>query len=214
MQKNFIFLFVPILLLICCKSDPSSFNDVVKKASQELEVDQKPEEPVLENPKADSLSEIVSDQNEKKEVAADSAIVEDSKPKEVKQTQAKAVKPKKSQIGVMSFDTYVYEFGEIAEGDVIKYDFYFTNTGSGPITVKNASATCGCTVPSYPFIPVEPGDRGFIGVTYNSVGKFGVQTPVVTVVSNAKEKVVKLKLTGKVLEKPSSEIVDSIESPQ
>lgn len=193
-----------------CKSDSASFNDVVKEAASKTEVkatESTPSTAIESNDEKlqSSASETVIEVKEEKE----DMVKEEAQPKVEK---PKPPKPKKKpKVGVMSFDTYLYEFGTIAEGDIVKHDFYFTNTGNGVINVKNATATCGCTSPSYPFIPIAPGEKGYIGVTYNSVGKSGVQTPVVTVVSNSKEKIVKLKLTGQVLpkEEKSTEVIDT-----
>ena len=58
---------------------------------------------------------------------------------------------------------------------------------------------------------MAPGGRGFIGVTFNSIGKSGSQTPSVTVVSNAEEPIVKLRLKGNVT-KPEEQISESSQS--
>jgi len=209
MRKIILYLFVPIFLLLSCKSESSSYNDVVKEASERIEA----------KSELDTLKEEISNEPLINEEVNYEKTVEDSIPILAKDPEKEAIvknisEPKKasnSQKGIMTFDDFVHEFGTISEGDIIKHEFYFTNTGTGVINVKNASATCGCTIPSYPFIPINPGERGFIGVTYNSVGKLGVQTPVITVVSDSKEKITKLKLTGEVLSKSeeSSEKTDT-----
>ncbi|MEL6986370.1 MAG: DUF1573 domain-containing protein [Bacteroidota bacterium] len=78
------------------------------------------------------------------------------------------------------------------------YKFKFKNTGNDTLVITGADATCGCTSPSFPFIPLLPGDAGYIGVHYNSVGKEGVQEPKITVYTNAEPKIYNLKLVGKV----------------
>ena len=219
MQKNILFLFVPIFLLFSCKSESESYNDIVKKAS---EIKESAPKQVKPNTKDSTIIIAENDQGSISEEEIVSTEIEKGKKSE---QLKKAVEPAQSQKlkkkavrgkGIMTFDNRVHEFGTIKEGDIIKHDFYFTNTGKGPITVKKASATCGCTVPSYPFIPINPGERGYIGVTYNSVGKSGVQTPVVTIVSDAKENSLKLKLTGSVIEKTeeAAEKQDSSALPQ
>ncbi|NNE30228.1 MAG: DUF1573 domain-containing protein, partial [Saprospiraceae bacterium] len=62
--------------------------------------------------------------------------------------------------------------------------------------IKEVRASCGCTQPSYPFLPILPGEEGAIGVRFDSKGKLGKQKPVITVVTNADPKIYKLFLDG------------------
>lgn len=74
----------------------------------------------------------------------------------------------------------------------------FSNEGNAPLVITNAKATCGCTQPSFPFVPIEAGETGFIGVRYVSVGKEGVQKPLITVTTNASKEPVTLMFNGTV----------------
>ncbi|MEM9549023.1 MAG: DUF1573 domain-containing protein [Bacteroidota bacterium] len=94
------------------------------------------------------------------------------------------------------FEELTWNFGEITEGDIVEKKFKFTNIGNAPLQILSTSATCGCTMPSFPFLDIAPGESNVIGVTYNSVGKDGKQTPEVTVVSNTNPKVTTIKLQG------------------
>jgi hypothetical protein len=96
----------------------------------------------------------------------------------------------------IKFTETSYNFGEIKQGDTVKYDFEFTNTGKSELLILEAEATCGCTHPSYPFIPIAPGETGKIGVTFNSAGKMGVQRPSITVTTNGIPKTIKVNLEG------------------
>lgn len=84
----------------------------------------------------------------------------------------------------IEFDSLAYHGGIITEGVIISNKFYFTNTGNAPLSIKKAEVSCGCTVPSVPFLDIAPGERGFIGVEFHSVGKSGQQNPIVEVYSN------------------------------
>ncbi|MFC5284852.1 DUF1573 domain-containing protein [Pedobacter alpinus] len=85
---------------------------------------------------------------------------------------------------VMKFETDVYEFDKIKEGQSVSYDFKFTNTGKTPLIVKDAAVTCGCTVPEIPKEPIAPGKTGVVKVVFNSAGKVGLQDKVVTITAN------------------------------
>ncbi len=85
---------------------------------------------------------------------------------------------------VFTFDKENHEFGEIKEGEKVTYAFKFKNTGNAPLVISNASATCGCTVPEYTKSPVQPGEEGFISVTFDSAGKSGMVSKTVTLIAN------------------------------
>jgi Protein of unknown function (DUF1573) len=85
---------------------------------------------------------------------------------------------------VQVLDT-LYDFGTIKEGDKAEFSFRFKNTGTKPLIIESASASCGCTVPEKPEQPIKPGEMGFIKVVFNSKGKPGSQMKNVTVISNA-----------------------------
>jgi len=122
--------------------------------------------------------------------------------KEDKATFVKKVSPQtpsvaKKRTAEIEFEDQFYDFGEIMQGDKIDHKFSFTNTGKAPLSITEADATCGCATPSIPFMDIMPGEVGYIGVRYNSVGKEGEETPEVTIYSNAgKHPIMVLKLKG------------------
>jgi hypothetical protein len=77
-----------------------------------------------------------------------------------------------------------HDFGTITEGDVVTHTFAFTNEGEAPLIIKNARASCGCTVPKYPKTPIGPGEEGEILVQFNSTNKPGTQNKTVTLTAN------------------------------
>ncbi len=105
---------------------------------------------------------------------------------------------------VMTFEQTEYDFGTIKEGDIVDYTYKFKNTGSFPLIINKATATCGCTVPEWPKDPVPAGGEGVIKVKFNSKGKRNLQTKYVSINANTKPEVTKLKLTGNVVAKEDS----------
>ena len=135
--------------------------------------------------------------------------------KPVKKAKPNPVKaPPTKYLPKVEFDEMSYDFGEITEGDIIKHNFTFTNTGKTNLSIEKATATCGCTKPSFPFIDIKPGETGYIGVTYNSVNKDGDQKPEITVFSNAIRKEITLSLMGSVKPKPQEEIKEDIDASE
>lgn len=101
----------------------------------------------------------------------------------------------------MNFESTTYDFGQIKQGDVVKYTFIFTNNSETPLQINSAQASCGCTVPDYPKEPVMPGKQGKIEVQFNSAGKLGTQNKTVQIVANTLPNTTTLVLKGEILPK-------------
>lgn len=99
---------------------------------------------------------------------------------------------------ILTFDKDAHDFGRLSAGESISYSFHFTNTGNADLIISSCSATCGCTVASFPKERIAPGGDGYITVTFKSAGKSGQQFQEVTVVSNAQPARIKLKITARV----------------
>ena len=84
----------------------------------------------------------------------------------------------------MDFADTLHDFGTIHQDEVVNYEFSFTNNGKTPLIINSAIGSCGCTVPSYPHDPVEPGKTGIMKVTFNSAGKSGHQEKTVSIHTN------------------------------
>jgi hypothetical protein len=104
-----------------------------------------------------------------------------------------------SNLPAFKFEKEVFDFGEIKEGEKVSYDFKFTNAGNAPLIITSATATCGCTVPEYPKEPVAPGAEGIIRVIFNSTGKPGMQSKVVSITANTNPTLTELNILGNVL---------------
>ncbi len=96
-----------------------------------------------------------------------------------------------------------HDFGTIREADgSVSCTFTFTNTGSEPLIIIDATASCGCTRPEFPTEPIKPGKTGKIKVTYNPAGRPGEFNRSVKIRTNAKGgKRVTLKISGTVIPK-------------
>lgn len=105
-------------------------------------------------------------------------------------------KTRTSSNAKIQFDQKTLKYGMIMQGDKIDRQFKFRNTGTSDLLIENVTASCGCTQPSYPFIPIPPGETGVIGVNFNSTGKLGPQKPTITVTTNGSPRTVKLYLDG------------------
>lgn len=102
----------------------------------------------------------------------------------------------------IKFDKTSHNFGKFSEKQPVqKCTFTFTNTGTAPLVINQAIASCGCTVPAYTKTPILPGKKGEITVTYNGTGKFpGHFKKTITVRSNATTEMTRLQVEGDIEE--------------
>ncbi len=90
----------------------------------------------------------------------------------------------------------VHDFGQVKEGAVVEHTFLVKNTGAAPLIIKETRASCGCTVPEKPEQPIAPGATGEIKVKFNTAGKPGAQSKVVTIVANTSPEISEVTLRG------------------
>ncbi len=98
----------------------------------------------------------------------------------------------------IKFDTLRHNFGKFSKLDpVVRCSFGFVNSGTAPLVIHQAFASCGCTVPTFTKTPIKPGERGKIDVTYNGKDRFpGHFQKTITVRCNAKTEIVRLTIEG------------------
>lgn len=108
-----------------------------------------------------------------------------------------------ANVAVIKFDTLRIDLGTFSEAEPVqKCSFAFTNTGTAPLIINQAFASCGCTEPTYPKKPIKPGEKGQIDVTYNGEGRFpGHFQKTVTIRTNAQNDIVRLTIEGTMTEK-------------
>lgn len=98
----------------------------------------------------------------------------------------------------ITFDTLRHNFGKFPKSaPLVRCSFPFTNTGTAPLIIHQAFASCGCTVPSYTKEPIKAGEKGVIDITYDGTDKFpGHFQKTITIRTNAVNKVVRLTIEG------------------
>ena len=101
----------------------------------------------------------------------------------------------------IEFENNKHDFGIIEEGEVVKHAYKFVNTGDNPLVITNAVASCGCTVPSYPKAPIQPGEEGEVIVEFNSKGRVGHNEKNVMIYSNAQQDAMSVGFEAEVKEK-------------
>lgn len=123
-------------------------------------------------------------------------------------TEVKKVetKEKKEVLSEIAFRRNFYNYGEVNQGEIVEHEYEFTNIGEAPLVIKDVVVSCGCTQPSYPFVAIAPGEKGYIGVKFDSKTKEGDQKSIITVTANTEPAVWKLYLDGNVVVPDSTKV--------
>ena len=81
---------------------------------------------------------------------------------------------------VIKFKETVYDFGKIKQGVPVTHNFAFTNISDKPVIIETATASCGCTTPSWPQAPVAKGKDDVVTAGFNAAaaGTFSKQITI------------------------------------
>jgi len=99
---------------------------------------------------------------------------------------------------LVSFATVKHDFGKIKQGVPVTYDFVFKNISKDPVVISSATASCGCTTPTWPQkpVPAKKSDKIKAGFNAANLGSF---TKTIHVNINGANQPLDLTITGEVL---------------
>ena len=121
---------------------------------------------------------------------------------EVDKEEQKRLKELEESMTTMSFDRLKHDFGKVVEESDNKTTFIVTNTGKKPLMIESVSASCGCTTPTKPEKPIQPGKSDKIEVLFHpKPGQLNEQNKTVTVIANTEPKMAVLNISAFVLPK-------------
>ncbi|MFK7808355.1 MAG: DUF1573 domain-containing protein [Saprospiraceae bacterium] len=207
-------LLISFVFLLSCGSEPkASFQN--SKSTDTTEITLTEQRDTSEAPLIDTVAiavdstieqlALAKEEKDAEEIAkqeqAQSAKLEKAREERRKKRRAKRkAKEAADRKGkpTIKFEKMVHRYGTIEQGEKIKHNFVFKNTGNKELVISNAKATCGCTQPSFPFVPIAPGEEGYIGVVFDSKGRLGHQRPKVTITTNADPPTYEIFLEGNV----------------
>ncbi|KIC89476.1 DUF1573 domain-containing protein [Flavihumibacter sp. ZG627] len=104
----------------------------------------------------------------------------------------------KSAEELVKFAQTKHNFGKIKQGVPVNYNFEFTNVSSQPVVIQKASASCGCTTPTWPQQPVAGGKTNKITAGFNAAAPGPFDKTVFVTVAGV-DKPVELRISGEVL---------------
>ena len=130
----------------------------------------------------------VKEGEKRSKLAAGSESEEDLKAAAAKRRkeQEKLEKERRASQTTMEVTPNVHDFGVIEKESPVTTIFTVKNTGDNPLTINDAKASCGCTVPRKPEKPILPGETGELEVTFTSKPNQAGQniTKTVTITAN------------------------------
>ncbi len=114
-------------------------------------------------------------------------------------TAAKAatVQTKKAD-DLVKFSDTKHDFGKIKQGVPVNYEFAFQNIGNTPAVIESATASCGCTTPTWPKTPVTKSKTDKISAGFNAAAP-GPFDKTITVKVAGYDLPLELRITGEVL---------------
>lgn len=108
------------------------------------------------------------------------------------------VNPDTAPLLVLEQETY--DSGDVKAGETVKKIINFKNEGKGPLIIKKAQASCGCTVPEYDQEPVAVGGEGKLTVKYTAPEFNGKVIKEVVLTTNTVKGRESFKITANVVE--------------
>ena len=98
----------------------------------------------------------------------------------------------------LEFADTVCDLGRIVVGSGYhECRFEFTNRTDSTVSIVGALSACGCTVPTYPKQPLDPGQKGVVTVTYDATGRpAGAIDKVITLITTGRPERISLRITG------------------
>lgn len=114
------------------------------------------------------------------------------------QTQTAQPAPQKKAEDFVKFKEVTYNFGKIKQGTPVMHEFAFTNVSDQPVVIEYASASCGCTTPTWPQGAIGKGKTDKITAGFNAAAAAPF-TKTITVKLAGVDVPTQLTITGEVL---------------
>ncbi|MDR2231755.1 MAG: DUF1573 domain-containing protein [Tannerella sp.] len=107
------------------------------------------------------------------------------------------------QYPVFSCDEMVHDFGKIRELEGFAvHEFVIKNTGKVPLIINRVMTSCGCAQPEWSHKPIEPGEEGFVIISYDMTNRPGPFEKRITVFTNERLFRQSLTIKGEVIPRP------------
>lgn len=99
---------------------------------------------------------------------------------------------------LITFKETTHDFGKIKQGVPVTYDFIFTSNAATPVIIETATASCGCTTPTWPKQPILKGKSDKITAGFNAAAAGPFHKSIYVKVANVAAPL-ELKISGEVV---------------
>ncbi|MEQ8850787.1 MAG: DUF1573 domain-containing protein [Phycisphaerales bacterium] len=157
----------------CDQGDPSANTNVTHAASKS---EQAQAEPVADKLATETPVKADADNSLNRIIDKPGKAEEEKKP---------VVTPKPvaaGGLGQIDFTATEHDFGKVSDTESLEHNFRFTNSGDGPLIIKDVKTSCGCTTTKLAKTEFEPGEGDEIEVKFKPKGG-GRQTKYITVIT-------------------------------
>jgi hypothetical protein len=89
-----------------------------------------------------------------------------------------------------------FDFKSVSEGAYVEHTFHYKNIGHSPLIITKIQTSCGCTTPNFSPRPIAISDTGSFHIVFNSKGKMGPQTKIITIFANTIPRMHRVVLLG------------------
>lgn len=97
------------------------------------------------------------------------------------------IKKTSNEITSIKFDEKIHDLGVVSAGEILAYNYTYTNTGKVAFTPDSVLSDCGCVRSEFAKTMVQPEETGIVTVYFNSDGLYGKQFKTIEVFGNLKE---------------------------
>lgn len=112
--------------------------------------------------------------------------------------QSVSLVKKDSSYAEMKFVKEIHDFGASTKGNMLTYEFNFTNTGDDVLTISELKSDCDCFKYEISKMIFKPGESGTIQVSLNTNSQNGLTVRKIYIYSNIKNGVKEISVTTEV----------------
>ncbi len=113
-------------------------------------------------------------------------------------SKATTKKYTKEGLPEFEFQEEIHNFETLKAGEVVIYNFEFTNSGTNNLEIHSIESDCGCLKANIEKKIIEPGQKEYIEVIFNTAGLWGKQFKTIKIVANTKQKTKELAILADV----------------
>ncbi len=103
-----------------------------------------------------------------------------------------------SSYAKLTFDNQIHDFGKVNQGEKLRHQFSFTNSGEEWLLIESLEADCSCITYSLSQNKLAPGETASIIVSWDTNGLNGKQIRQIKIIANVENKGKEIAVTAEV----------------